>query len=211
MTLNFARVNWFDSKKNFGVAGLLINGSPIGIHKDRGRIFYRGTNKPELRPGGRRLTTDPKEGDEICLIVGGKSRKGNPFAELWGMAEDWELAGHEICERYIKLENFDRHRQTLEADLNRAREDHRLRSPASKLPWGFEEACFAIQGADIRRASWHMVSIGFLWLKGGREMARGCSDKVQMLETETQGSAVFTAGEAEYLWEQADKSNLGSA
>ncbi len=293
MEIHFAQVVWFNPAKGFGVAGLRKNGATTGIHRDRGRVFYRGTDSPELRLSGRHLNTDPKEGDDICLIPGGRSRKGDPCAKVWAMADDWEAANHDIAERYRKLRLYEQNKDFLQAEAVRLRERDRLRcnplfrlieqeyrfaQPTSKpalirfqgtqaelryrqtptvlnrepklltesgkvidgyqyvrwfereiingwrkcdnpltielppLPpsrWGFEESCFALKQAKIYRAPWRMTGVGFLWRLDGKTLAQGNCEKVLVKQADLHEETSFTGGEAEYLWEMCDRTDIG--
>jgi hypothetical protein len=291
MTISFAKVMWFNAIKGHGVAALLTNGLTIGIHRDSGRMFYRGTETPELRLVGRRLNGDPKKDDPICLVRAvRKSRAGNPYAEVWGTTADYEAAGHEIHERYRALHAYELDHTRIEASIRRAAENMRLLSdPKFQLveeeyqfgkrttkptlvmftgtkeefrarqnsrhqhplvtgdgkvgayghqyrrrfrrevssgwidsenplyielptlvnpPWGFEEAVFALNGAKVKRAPWTMTGIGFRWFIGNNEVARGNCEELQMLATDTHSETILAAGQAEYLWEQADKADI---
>ncbi len=75
--------------------------------------------------------------------------------------------------------------------------------------WGFEEACFALKGARIVRAPWRMTGVGFLWRNDDRILARGNCVEVFVEGDDLHEGTWLRDAEAEYIWEQGDKTDIG--
>jgi hypothetical protein len=78
-----------------------------------------------------------------------------------------------------------------------------------KPSWSFEEAQHYLRGTRIIRAPWHMTGIGFEWMDSeGRILARGNCAALTILEDDLHVNTPLQDADAEYLWEQADRSSL---